>query len=678
MSLLLMYINAFEHTSRVPVERTSEGNFSQTLMPTERTSEDNFLKIVPLSEQTFKGNAPLFFSIEKTSECNIPKKVVRQKFYEDNCYINDEGIAIHTHSHAKKFTMNLHPNLKCFMSHILKKDIVHINQSPSFKKSIPHITHKVWITGAKDKNTILPQDLIDGYTSFVASMPSWTHIFWVNENVDFYKKTFPSVCVKSIHELNFNYGKHIFDYYVNNDYFCFASNIVRFVALYEYGGVYTDMGWQIENTKVFDHYDIVVLPQYDPGFIDIWAAAAGKHDQNVFQYLEYLNNYNLLNDYANIKLPNPIITSIICCIPFSAFILNEEKKSILCAPHKGVFVKKRLDSWFKKPKFHNNDLYKMPPKPKLIKEIFPKRIGNIGFFKFQNCGDELFNRVFNTFLYPYHFEKINHIELKKDFDVTDYEAFVIGGGDLIDPKQSKPHYLDFKLLERPTFVCGIGVHNQTNMNENTTLHLKRFSKLASFISVRDHESQKALAHITPIDVYPDLVFSLDMPYRIPKERKKLGIILRELGQSGYELNDDMIADLSSQFECETHVISMRKLDREYQLAKKHFIGKKDITYHPYTTPDQVIDAISQCDMIISLRYHGVILSAMMGKPVLGIDVSDKFAALSSILGAEYIVKPYSDYTIIQSIPPVSFEKIEELRMKSRMQLDVLKKEISLF
>lgn len=113
---------------------------------------------------------------------------------------------------------------------------------------IPHLTHRIWITGRKNPHEA-PQESLTLYFESLKklSTSSWQHHFWCIKKAEIPKtiEVLEKVGIQT-HELKEIYplmkGKHIFDAFYATDQFCLASDIARQNIVYLYGGIYSDLG----------------------------------------------------------------------------------------------------------------------------------------------------------------------------------------------------------------------------------------------------------------------------------------------------------------------------------------------------------------------------------------------------------------------------------------------------
>lgn len=625
----------------------------------------------------------------------------------------------------------LNPNVKHFLSSVLYSSPQKISQkviqlferskqlykTPSHLRtpsSIPKISHKLWITGSGDQAADMPEQIYEPYEQFLNDFSDWTHILWVmnkNELPDRMRsihEKYQNVSIREIDELPFFRGNQVFKYFYNNSYYCFASNIARFNVLYEYGGLYTDIGWRVEKEAkhLFDMYDYVFLPNYDGYFLDVWCGGVKKYDKGLYKYLEYISSLFKISVFADQNLSMLTAASLVCVLPFTSYIFNEmqeDSRLFLSPDNETCFQKNRLNSWFKNVKFGNKSRLELPSKENLPETFFPvdKRIGHIGFFGKNNFGDELFSDVVRMKT-DHHLEKIDfnlllpsNKQLFVEKLLSKFTSFVIGGGDLLDIEIPYNIYFPWELIkDKKIIVLGVGVTNQNKATAESKEKLKRILNRVNIekVVVRDQESYRVL-HAIGVDseklkYYPDLVFSLNIPYKLPSKRRVIGFIPRNIDERGYSfgvndleyVRETLISKLIT-MGMDVRIISLREIITERKPIEDLFLKKHpEITFNPYTTPDKTTADIQACDAILTMRYHGAIVAAMSGIPMIAIDVSDKFKGLPKIFDRPDVLKSINSPDLldsIMSISPVSEETIKKLRSQSQEQLIILDREINL-
>src|SRR4028118_1926988 len=92
------------------------------------------------------------------------------------------------------------------------------------------------------------------------------------------------------------------------------------------------------------------------------------------------------------------------------------------------------------------------------------KVGLVGYFGWGNFGDELFIETHRQYLSRHYDLEVVHDLLTEPYFtrpieevVEKYDAFLIGGGDLLNPARVSNLYWRMEYLQKPVFVMGLGV-----------------------------------------------------------------------------------------------------------------------------------------------------------------------------------------------------------------------------
>lgn len=115
--------------------------------------------------------------------------------------------------------------------------------------TIPHIFHFIWLTGQRNVSSepMMPQKFTNNVKSFLTNHPNWTFYFWTDS---------------SSRKLIEDRHKKLLFLYDHASNIVVKSDILRYVVIYEFGGVYTDVDtvsvrpMDIATTK----YSCVLIP----------------------------------------------------------------------------------------------------------------------------------------------------------------------------------------------------------------------------------------------------------------------------------------------------------------------------------------------------------------------------------------------------------------------------------
>jgi polysaccharide pyruvyl transferase WcaK-like protein len=257
-----------------------------------------------------------------------------------------------------------------------------------------------------------------------------------------------------------------------------------------------------------------------------------------------------------------------------------------------------------------------------------------GFYGHSNCGDDALQLAIQNI-----FSSValtNFTENKIASDITP----ILGAGDVINP-----FFLEKVSDCKSIKILGAGIGYESEMD---LLKKEGWVEEAFFRNYRD--VALALKNGIKARYTPDLAFYLDVPssgYTIYNGSKKkiLGVLVADNGsasntqvdhaQIGY--NQYLKATLASVlmelaewykivFIPMSHARYAYDIKMIYEILS--FMPPYTITHEiipPQLSPLEVIHAISQCDMVFSMRFHGIIFSTLTASPFINIGLSRKTA-----------------------------------------------------
>lgn len=184
--------------------------------------------------------------------------------------------------------------------------------------------------------------------------------------------------------------------------------------------------------------------------------------------------------------------------------------------------------------------------------------------------------------------------------------------------------------------------------------IKTALSLADYRSYRDSFSKRYISGIgfnTDNDpVYPDLAFSLPDPVFLSKYEKEdakpvIGVGLIDYrGQGGYVRNAGESIYSEYMEKVVTFVVWLIKNGYKARLIigdikydssvvmdfleslEKHDISTEssEVIHEPILSLEQLLEQLNKSDVVISPRFHNIILAVMLNKPVLSISYNEKF------------------------------------------------------
>lgn len=302
------------------------------------------------------------------------------------------------------------------------------------------------------------------------------------------------------------------------------------------------------------------------------------------------------------------------------------------------------------------------------------RILVIGFYGKSNIGDDLFASAFQKLFPKYEFKFISQLTEKS---LDNIDAVFIGGGSFLERDLSASPKAIAALKTKKLMYIGVGA--ETNISP---LHTE-LMKVAKLIAIRSPEQ---LAKIKTLNentiVIPDIVYSLQDNVVQSKKIEKSVLILpnievvpnhedphwkyssfeyfkSEFSQfldvivnEGYKINFFTMcqnATMNDAWAASAIISMMKKRSNGYQL---NYING---------TIEELTEVMSKYSFIITQRYHGIVLSEMMGTPYISIHHHDKlkFAAPMRGLSHSYygLVKSelLNSFNTLKSLPSLPIE-----------------------
>ncbi len=325
-----------------------------------------------------------------------------------------------------------------------------------------------------------------------------------------------------------------------------------------------------------------------------------------------------------------------------------------------------------------------PPEParKAARQGTRPRIGLVGFYGPGNYGDELFldafrrhlgavadvGVVFETATRPYFERPVRDV-------VRDYDAVVIGGGDLVIPWALGDRYWLTDYLRRPVHVIGVGVPTWRPAKPSVIEALGDFLRHRNVrsITARDDESATWIReHLRPrveVASSADLVFALPLP---PVERSTdppvLGIVVRwrEGGDDYTAVRALAARGRELGYRLRTIVLSTGDVRTRDERAFDE-LGLVDVERVASDDLDVLTRAIGECTMLVSHKFHGTVVAVSYGIPSVSMSTTDKNRNLLRRLGRPDLVCAFDDPSLPDRLarPPTPID----LRVRDAMAIE---------
>ncbi|AJI75863.1 polysaccharide pyruvyl transferase family protein [Francisella philomiragia subsp. philomiragia ATCC 25015] len=300
-----------------------------------------------------------------------------------------------------------------------------------------------------------------------------------------------------------------------------------------------------------------------------------------------------------------------------------------------------------------------------------KKIGLVGYFGFGNFGDELFMDVHKQFLADdYELEVVHDLTEAPYFsqkalkNLDSFDGFVIGGGDLLNPNAVSTLYWREEFLKKPVFVHGIGCPNHKVKSSRALSYFNKFfsHENVKYICLRDIESKRYFDSVIKANVetvtHPDAVFALKIPAvkKNPKQ-KIMGVVLRGLAQGNLAGGDypqvRKAADEARRLGYKIRVIvgAFGPLgEGDLQKAKDFALSDEEVVYSEDLM--EICKSIGECSMLLSMKFHALVVGAMYSIPVIQLSSTLKNRNLFRYMQRPDLVGNHGDEELYRKIPPV--------------------------
>lgn len=321
----------------------------------------------------------------------------------------------------------------------------------------------------------------------------------------------------------------------------------------------------------------------------------------------------------------------------------------------------------------------------------PRKIGLIGFFGWGNYGDELFLRLWERELRAAGEPQVVHQTTKAPYftepvaSVAErYDAFVIGGGDLVIPWSVSKLYWRQEWLTRPLYIAGVGVPTWGEPKDAVIKQMRKFFQHPNvrYISARDPESAawitENLEPKVPVQWAPDLVFALDLPpvdkpagapiLTVVTRRRKGKLddytqvqrLCERAVEKGYRIRHLVLA---------TGVTGKSDLEAaaEFEFPGKELVHSEDL--------DDITRAIGESTALVSMKFHGTVVAVAYGIPSIVMSPTDKSRNLYRMIGQERLLSHLNHDDLPDKLDevatPIPPESADDLRQRARVMIDDL-------
>ncbi|MHA6964317.1 polysaccharide pyruvyl transferase family protein [Zobellella denitrificans] len=296
------------------------------------------------------------------------------------------------------------------------------------------------------------------------------------------------------------------------------------------------------------------------------------------------------------------------------------------------------------------------------------KIGLVGYFGWGNFGDELFMEAHKQFLSDDYDLEVVHDQLDQPYfsnaalnKLKDYDGFLIGGGDLVNPNAVSSLYWREEYLQKPVFVHGIGCPNLKVKQSRALDYFHNFfsSDSVKYICLRDIESKNYFDTVINPKIetvtYPDAVFAMDVPTikRDPKN-KILGVVLRShkslIGE--YEQVRKAVDEAKSLgYQVRIIVAAFGKLGEGDLTVSKEFASTDENIIYSNDLME-LCKSLGECNLVLSMKFHALVVGSMYSVPVIQLSSTQKNRNLFRYMQRPDLLGNYHDSELYRKIPPI--------------------------
>lgn len=325
-----------------------------------------------------------------------------------------------------------------------------------------------------------------------------------------------------------------------------------------------------------------------------------------------------------------------------------------------------------------------------------KKVLLLWYFEEDNFGDILLYRTIRDFLADHNIEVVSYevgqpcMEIFSEANKADFLLFA--GGGIIEsgvPNVIRYFKEDYHLLHVPYGVIGLGVSDwdYTQYKEQIFFWIEN----AQFFFVRDEYSKKRLVNLTGsnhVQCSADNVFHNRELLKYGNHiGAKVGINLRNLPFK--EKSGDFSSETLRRIHAECHVTCIIPDASEEQWTKIDKVSNMEIlNRYRYMDRNERVEAIinelRSCEYVIAMRYHIILVAAMLGIVPIPIIYHEKVRSLVSSLGLDDLAVEISEidmlpYKLVKAKKEKDYymkkckEGIHILRMKSDAMFQVIEK-----
>ena len=322
------------------------------------------------------------------------------------------------------------------------------------------------------------------------------------------------------------------------------------------------------------------------------------------------------------------------------------------------------------------------------------RIGLVGFFGWGNYGDELFLHNWQRTIGVHHDVDVVHDVLAAPYFsrpateiVKDFDALVIGGGDLVIPNKISPLYWNRAWLAKPIYISGVGVPTWIKQQAPDVMErLQNFFQHPNVrhIGARDVESaewiRRYLTPKVPVVVHADLAFNLTLPPAATFDKPTVAFNLRthRAGSDPTALVNVCQTMHDRGYDVVNLVLGTGKT-RAGDLEVAQAFPFKDQIILESESIDELSSYLGGLDLLISNKFHGTVVATMYGVSSVVLSATTKSRNLYTRLDRRPLLSSNEDPDMLAKVElarmPVSRAAVRELELDANDAVRTLVRKI---
>jgi polysaccharide pyruvyl transferase WcaK-like protein len=230
-----------------------------------------------------------------------------------------------------------------------------------------------------------------------------------------------------------------------------------------------------------------------------------------------------------------------------------------------------------------------------------RRINIVGWYGAKNIGDDSFRDVFQKQL-PDKDLIFSHIPN------LDSDAIILGGGGVVTGQ-----YLDgLNSYNNPLYAVGVDI--AVNGPEWDDIQRLNFQKL--YVRSKEYVGIASLK-ANNIEYCPDIAFSIYNPDQVAKGTRTCGLILSHDLKGGIDHLGQLVRWLQTDFDTIVFIVMYTGKTFDLEVTQKVMDEcKVPCSLIIPSTPEETLQVMSNLDLVISMRFHGVIFATVLGLPFL--------------------------------------------------------------